>query len=127
MPLVTIALAKGKPAPYRKAIVDGIYGALRETFDVPENDLFMVVHEIDPANFFVSPTYFDIARSGDAVILQLTVSNTRPFAKKQALYRRIVARLRESPGVRPEDVFINLIEVVKENWSFGHGDAQYAT
>jgi hypothetical protein len=33
--------------------------------------------------------------------------------------------LAESPGVRPEDVMINLVEVLPENWSFGHGEAQY--
>ncbi len=59
-------------------------------------------------------------------LIQLTVSNTRPFAKKQALYKRIVERLTQAPGLRPEDIFINLVEVLPENWSFGHGDAQYA-
>jgi phenylpyruvate tautomerase PptA (4-oxalocrotonate tautomerase family) len=59
------------------------------------------------------------------VVIQLTVSNTRPVAQKQNLYRRIVERLGDNPGIRPEDVFINLVEVLPENWSFGHGEAQY--
>jgi phenylpyruvate tautomerase PptA (4-oxalocrotonate tautomerase family) len=54
------------------------------------------------------------------------VSNTRTVAQKQALYRRIVERLKKNPGLRPQDVFINLVEVAKENWSFGNGVAQYA-
>jgi phenylpyruvate tautomerase PptA (4-oxalocrotonate tautomerase family) len=58
-------------------------------------------------------------------MIQITVSNTRSVAQKQKLYRRIVERLSDSPGLRPEDVFINLVEVFPENRSFGHGEAQY--
>jgi 4-oxalocrotonate tautomerase len=70
--------------------------------------------------------YLGIERSGDLVIIQITVSNTRTVDQKKALFKRIAERLRSEPGLRPEDVFINLIEVEKENWSFGHGIAQYA-
>jgi 4-oxalocrotonate tautomerase len=45
---------------------------------------------------------------------------------KKALYKRIADLLAESVQVRPEDVLINLVEVPKENWSFGNGIAQYA-
>jgi len=61
------------------------------------------------------------------VLVQLTVSNTRTVEKKQALYRQIVENLAADPGVRPEDVFINLVEVLPANWSFGRGIAQYVT
>jgi len=69
--------------------------------------------------------YLGIERSDDLVMIQLTVSNTRARAQKQRLYRRIVERLTASPGLRPEDILINLVEVLPENWSFGHGEAQY--
>jgi len=60
------------------------------------------------------------------VIIQITANNTRNREQKQALYRRIVELLGDKPGVRSEDVFINLVEVLPENWSFGNGIAQYA-
>ncbi|NVO15810.1 MAG: tautomerase family protein [Rhodoplanes sp.] len=126
MPLTRVSLRRGKPAAYRKAILDGLYAAMHETFTVPEGDRFMLVSEHDADDFDYGPDYFGIHRSDDLVIIQLTVSNTRTFAQKQALFRRIVERLGENPGVRPEDVFINLVEVAAENWSFGYGDAQYA-
>ncbi|WP_439893186.1 tautomerase family protein (plasmid) [Ralstonia sp. 25C] len=125
MPLVQVSLRRGKPAAYHQAIFNGVYRALRETFNVPEDDRFMTVTEHDAGTFSVSPTYMNIQRSEDAVILQLTVSNTRTREQKQALYRRIVELLGDKPGIRPEDVFINLVEVLPENWSFGHGIAQY--
>lgn len=126
MPLVQVSLRRGKPAAYHQAIFDGVYRAMRETFNVPEDDRFMTLTEHDASTFSVSPTYFGIARSDDVVIIQITANNTRDLGQKQALYRRIVELLGDKPGIRPEDVFINLVEVLPENWSFGHGLAQYA-
>jgi phenylpyruvate tautomerase PptA (4-oxalocrotonate tautomerase family) len=126
MPLTRISLRRGKSAAYRQAILDGIYGALRETFDVPEENFFMLVSEHDVADFHCSPTYLGVARSDDLVVIQLTVNNTRTSVQKKALYRRIVDKLADNPGLRPEDVFIGLIETLPENWSLGYGLAQYA-
>jgi len=126
MPLVRISFRQGKPAPYRKAIAEGVYTALRETFNVPDEDRFFILSEHDEDSFIFSQTYMEIERSDDLVILQITVSNTRSFEQKKALFARIAAKLAQNPGLRPEDVFINLVEVVKENWSFGNGIAQYA-
>ena len=126
MPLVRVSLRKGKPATYRKAILDGIYRAMRETFEVPEEDRFMVINEHDEADFSYSKTYLGIARTDDLVLIQITANNTRTTEKKKAFYRQIVENLKADPGVRPEDVFINLVEVLPENWSFGNGVAQYA-
>ncbi len=125
MPLVRVSLRRGKPAAYRKAILDGIYQAMISTFNVPNEDRFMVINEHDEPDFSYSPTYFNIARTDDLILIQLTVSNTRNVEQKKALFRRIVENLKASPGVRPEDVFINLVEVDPANWSFGHGIAQY--
>jgi len=126
MPLIRISLRAGKPAGYRRAIADSIYEALRETFNVPENDFFATVTEHEQPDFIYDRNYFNIARTDDLVLIQMTVSNTRTVAQKKALYRGIAERLAKNPGLRPQDVFINLVEVAKENWSFGEGQAQYA-
>ena len=125
MPLVHVSLRRGKPAAYRQAILDGIYRALRATFDVPEEDRFMTITEYDEADFSYSRTYLGIDRTDDLVMIQLTVSNTRTVEQKKALFRQIAANLTADPGLRPEDILINLVEVVPANWSFGHGIAQY--
>ena len=126
MPLVRVSLRRGKPAAYRKAILDGIYSAMLSTFDVPEEDRFMVVNEHDETDFSYSPTYLGIERSDDLVMIQITANNTRTVEKKKAFFRQLVDNLAADPGVRPEDVLINLVEVLPENWSFGNGVAQYA-
>lgn len=126
MPLVRIALRRGKPAAYRKAIRDGVYLAMVESFGVPERDRFILVSEHDEDDFDVSPDYMDIQRSGDAVIIQITARNTRTTDQKMTFFAALVERLKADPGIRPEDVFISLIGVEKDDWSFGNGIAQYA-
>jgi 4-oxalocrotonate tautomerase len=126
MPLTRISLHAGKTPEYRKALTEGIQRSLVEIFKVPKDDVFMLITEHDAANLIYDRQYLNIERSDDFVAIQLTVTNSRTLEQKKALYKRIVDELAESPGVRREDVFINLVEVAKENWSFGNGVAQYA-
>lgn len=125
MPLLHVSLRAGKSEAYRQAIFDSLYRAMRETLDVAEGNQFMTISEHDPANFRYGHAY-GIARSDDLVFIQITVFNTRTVEQKKALFRRIAELLRESPGIRPEDVFVNLLEAAKENWSVGNGLAQFA-
>lgn len=126
MPLTHISLRAGKPEAYRQAIFDSLYRAMHETFNVPLDNQFMTIREHDAANFRYGASYLGIARSDDLVLIQMTVNNTRTVEQKKALFGRIAELLGESPGIRPEDVFVSLVEVAKENWSLGHGLAQYA-
>jgi 4-oxalocrotonate tautomerase len=126
MPLVRVALRQGKSAAYKQAIGDGIYQAMLETFGVPKEDRFVVVSEHAESEFQFSKTYLDIARTDDLVIIQITANNTRTVEQKKAFFARIAELLSQNPGLRKQDVFINLVEVAKENWSFGNGIAQYA-
>ncbi|SDC97539.1 Tautomerase enzyme [Variovorax sp. CF079] len=126
MPLTHVSLRAGKPEAYRQAIFDSLYRAMHETFNVPLDNQFMTIREHDAANFRYGASYLGIARSDDLVLVQMTVNNTRTVEQKKALFGRIAELLGESPGIRPEDVFVSLVEVAKENWSLGHGLAQYA-
>jgi 4-oxalocrotonate tautomerase len=110
MPLARISIPAGRSADYKKALTDGVLRALIDTFNVPKDDQFMIVTEHAAEDFIYHRSYLGIERSDGFVLIQLTVSNTRPL---------------ENPGIRREDVFINLLEVLPENWSFGNGEAQY--
>lgn len=125
MPLLHISMRAGKPPAYRQAILDGLYRAMREALNVPEDDAFMAITEHEPANFRCGNAY-GVARSDDALLIQITVFASRTTEQKKALYRRIADLLGESPGIRPEDVFVNVLDAPKENWSVGNGIAQFA-
>ena len=125
MPLVRISVRKGKPAQYRRGIGEAIHRALVDTIHVPQADRFQVLTEHEPGDLVYDPGYLGIARSNDIVIVQITISTGRTLAQKRALFRRIADNL-AALGLRREDAWINLVEVAKENWSFGLGEASYA-
>jgi 4-oxalocrotonate tautomerase len=126
MPLVRVSLRQGKPEPYRRAIGKAINRALLEAADVPPGDEFQMISEHEDAGLVYDPNYLDIQRDDDVVFIQITLNEGRSLVVKQALYAQIAALLAENPGIRKENVLINLVEVPKENWSFGNGEAQYA-
>jgi phenylpyruvate tautomerase PptA (4-oxalocrotonate tautomerase family) len=125
MPLVRIDLRKGKDAAYRQQVARVVYDAMLSV-GVPVNDRFEIVNEHDADNFQYDPDYLGIHRTDDLVIVQITWNEGRTVEQKKQLYKAIAEGLAKSPGVRKEDVFIGLVEVKKENWSFGNGEAQYA-
>jgi len=126
MPLVRIDLRAGKSTDYRRAIGDQVHRAMVETINVPSLDRFQVIAEHPAEGLIYDPTYLDIARTDDVIFIQIALNAGRTVEQKRALYERIAALLAENPGVRPQDVLINLVEVARENWSFGDGVAQYA-
>ena len=125
MPLVRIELRKGKDATYREEISRIVHEAL-VSVGVPKDDRFQLISEHEPPNLVFDPTYLGIRRTEDLVMIQITWNEGRTLEQKKALYKAIADNLAASLSLRREDVFISLIEVKRENWSFGNGIAQYA-
>jgi phenylpyruvate tautomerase PptA (4-oxalocrotonate tautomerase family) len=126
MPLVRISLASGKPAEYRAKLGDAVHRALVSAVGVPPLDRFQLICEHGAEDFVYDAFYLGIPRSTDLVIIQITLSEGRTLLQKRMLYRQISENLVAAVGLRPQDVWINLVEVAKENWSFGNGVASYA-
>jgi phenylpyruvate tautomerase PptA (4-oxalocrotonate tautomerase family) len=96
-----------------------------ETINVPPDDRFQVIQEHAPETLVADRRYLGIERSEDVVLIQITLNLGRTLEQKRALYRAIADKLAASPGLRREDVLISLVEVPKENWSFGNGEMSY--
>lgn len=126
MPLARIDIPAGKPKDYGRQIGDVVYDAMLATLNVPKDDRFQIIHEHTPDTLIIDPTYLGIARGPDAIVIQITLNEGRTTEIKRAFYKAVADGLAARVGLRREDVFINLIEVKKENWSFGNGEAQYA-
>jgi len=125
VPLVRISLMKGRPAGFGDKVGQIVYEAMRETIDVPDGDRFQIVTEHDRAGLIYDSHYLGIERSDGIVVIQMTITEGRSLEKKKALYKRIAERLNSELAIRIQDVFVNVVEVKKENWSFGNGVAQY--
>jgi 4-oxalocrotonate tautomerase len=126
MPLVQISLREGQSDAYRRAIGESVHRAMVDTINVPVLDRFQVITEHSPDSLIYDPTYLGIQRTDEVLFVQITLNAGRSTEQKRALYGRMAELLSQSPGVRPEDVLISLVEVARENWSFGNGQAQYA-
>lgn len=126
MPLARIDLVEGKSAEYRRTVGEVVYEAMVSALGAPKDDRFQIITEHPAADLIVDPTYLGIQRTPDCIVIQLTMNAGRTVEQKKAFYKQIADGLHERLGQRREDVFINLVEVSKENWSFGNGEAQYA-
>src|ERR1700761_3198070 len=126
MPLVRIDLQKGKDADYRQKAGRIVYEAMLATINMPKDDRFQVIAEHNTENFIFDPDYLGIHRTGELIMVQIFFNEGRTVEQKKALYKAIADGLSEGLGLRKEDVFITLVDVKKENWSFGNGIAQYA-
>lgn len=126
MPLTKISMRSGKSAEFKAILMEQAYLAMNEVFDVPKDDFFMTISEHDDESFRFGKDYLNIKRSDDLIIFQLTIAIGRTVAQKKNLYAAICERLVNALCIRPEDIFINLVETKPENWSFGMGKAQKA-
>lgn len=125
MPLVRVDVVEGKPQSYRQAIGMAVHEAMVATLNVPADDKFQVLSERPAGDIVADEQYLGIARSGDQVVIQVTLNSGRDLAMKQAFYAAVATKLVDL-GIRAEDILINLVEVDKIDWSFGNGVAQYA-
>lgn len=126
MPLVRIDVAAHTSSQTVATIGDVIYQALRSTASVPEHDNFQIVHR-HAENELVHPAagYLGVTYTKDLVFIQITWNEGRTTEVKKAFFKAVAEGIHERAGLRREDVFINLIETKRENWSFGNGDMHY--
>ncbi len=126
MPLVRISLMKGRAEGFGKKVGEIVYRAMVDTVNVPAKDNFQIITEHDKNSLIYDPSYLDIKRTNGIVFIQITLNEGRAVELKKAFYKAVAERLNKELGVHMEDVLISLVEVKKENWSFGNGVAQYA-
>ncbi len=126
MPIVRIDLIQGKSVEFRKTLGEIIYRAMREVINVPANDKFQIITEHTADELNVADNYLGNAYSKDIMLIQITLNAGRTDEMKKAFFKKIADDVHARLNVRRDDVVINLVEVAKENWSFGGGMAQYA-
>ena len=127
MPFVRIDLKRGKSEQYRKTLGEIVYSAMIDLINVPRDDKFQIITEHDSGDLNYAESYQGNHYSEDIVFIQITLNAGRSLELKKAFYKRIVDDFQNQLRGRPDDIVINLVEVAKENWSFGHGIAQYAS
>jgi 4-oxalocrotonate tautomerase len=125
MPLVRIDLVEGKSKEYCEKVGEIVYQTLVDILSAPKQDRFQVITEHRKGGLSFDRDYLGVHRSDECIFLQITLNSGRSIELKQSFYRALADSLHEGVKLRREDVFVNLVEVPKENWSYGNGEAQY--
>ncbi|AVW91236.1 tautomerase family protein [Celeribacter baekdonensis] len=121
MPIVRTAVKSGTPKEIKEKIVYGIHNALISGIGMPKDELFNLVQDYDPDDFFYSRTFNGIARSDNVILVEITMRRGRSDAMKTALYAAIVDNLKRDANVEPRDVLIFMHENDHSDWSVGNG------
>lgn len=127
MPFVRINLAKTASPEAVRAISDVVYDAMINVVNVPLHDKFQVITRHAPDELiYPEEGYLGVTYTPGIVFIQITWNTGRTVEVKKAFYRAVADGIHAKAGVRKEDVWISLVEVNRENWSFGNGEMQYA-
>lgn len=126
MPFVRASIHDAATDSELAAISDAIQTSLVDAFNVPAADRFQVITRHPAGEIVCTPEYLGIEHGDRVAFLQITVSEGRTVDMKKALFARLASSIAATGAVTADNVIISLIEVKKENWSFGNGLAQYA-
>jgi len=124
MPLVRIDLPQSIDAETARRIGETINQAMMDVINVPNGDKFQIIARHPPEGRNLTSEYLGIRYSDKLVLIQITLNQGRTLEQKKTFYRRVADDL-AGLGLRKQDVMINLVEVARENWSFGNGEMQY--
>jgi 4-oxalocrotonate tautomerase len=127
MPLVRIDISKTASRERIRDIGNAVYNAMIAVANVPPNDRFQVVTRHEPDEIiYPEEGYLGIDYTPDLIILQVTWVGGRSTEVKKKFYQLIADEIHAKQGVRKQDIWINLVDSGREDWSFGNGEMQYA-
>jgi phenylpyruvate tautomerase PptA (4-oxalocrotonate tautomerase family) len=127
MPLARIDLSKDAPPERVRVVSEAIYHAMVEVANVPLHDKFQVVTRHAPDEIiYPEEGYLGLNYTRDLIIIQVTWVGGRSVDVKKKFFHRIADEIHEKAHVRKEDIWINLVDTNREDWSFGDGEMQYA-
>jgi 4-oxalocrotonate tautomerase len=125
VPLVRIDVPDHLENGLESQIGDLVYDAMLESLKVPVDDKFQVLTRHAESQIVKPKSYLGIEYSDQLIIIQITLNEGRDTNVKKAFYAKVAHSLHSRLNIRKEDILISLVEVNKENWSFGDGEMQY--
>ena len=127
MPLVRINLSKSASAETVRTVSEVVYDAMINVANVPANDKFQIItRHADDELVYPAEGYLGVTYTPSIVFIQVTWNAGRTIEVKKAFYKAVAEGISTKAGIRIQDVFISLIDVAREDWSFGNGEMQYA-
>lgn len=121
MAIVRIDFSSKHPDGFAQAVASVVDTAMQEMLGVPAKENFVICQAHDAGTFLHANLAAE--RLADIVFVQITLNQGRSPELKSRFFASVTDSICAATAVRPEDVFINLVEVARENWSFGQRTA----
>ena len=125
MPFVRISLPKKLSRESKDKISISVHKSLIQEFNIPENDYFHIIEELESEQIKYPKKYLGIEHSSDIVYVQIIAGQGRTLEQKKRLYNEIAIQISSSTSITKNNVIIVLLENNgRENWSLGNGEIQ---
>ncbi|MBB3011300.1 phenylpyruvate tautomerase PptA (4-oxalocrotonate tautomerase family) [Cupriavidus alkaliphilus] len=106
---------------------DVVYASMIDVANVPQHDKFQIItRHADDELIYPAEGYLGIDYTPSIVFIQVTWNAGRSTEVKKAFYKAVAEGISRETGIRIQDVWISLVDVNREDWSFGNGEMQYA-
>ena len=125
MPFVRISLPKKLSQETKDNISTSVHHSLIQEFNIPADDYFHIIEELELRQIKFPEKYLGIAHSSDIVYIQIIAAQGRTLEQKRRLYNGIAERIALSTTITKNNIIIVLLENDgRQNWSFGNGEIQ---
>jgi len=105
-------------------VSNAIQQALRAELGTAPDELFQVIHILQPGQFRHARSLFGLNYSDDLIWLELRLIAGR-LAKRLGLLKALNDRTVDAAQISPDDLLITFFETAEKNISFGRGFAQW--
>lgn len=125
MPFVRISLPKKFSQETKNSISISVHYSLIQEFNIPQNDYFHIIEELEPQQIKFPENYLDITHTSDIVYIQIIAGQGRTLEQKRNLYKEIADQIASRTTITKNNIIIVLLENDgRQNWSFGNGEIQ---
>ncbi|WP_168798517.1 tautomerase family protein [Herbaspirillum sp. ST 5-3] len=119
MAIVRIDFSTTRSSAFGKTVAGVVDRVMSEILSVPARENFIVCQAHEEGMLLHDPENVSLDRLGKIVFIQITLNQGRTDELKEKFFAELTSRISAETGELPQNVFINLVEVTKTNWSFG--------
>jgi 4-oxalocrotonate tautomerase len=119
MAIVRIDFSQCQAEELGRQLAMAVNATMHQVLKVPPNENYLVCQRHPTGMLLHDPGTVQPERLARIVFIQITLNQGRSPELKAAFFSQLNRNVCNATGLQPEDVFVNLVEVARENWSFG--------
>lgn len=122
MAIVRVDFSTKQPAEFAPTVSRVINACMQQVLGVSPTENYIVCQAYPAEAILHAPDICSTERLEKIAFIQITLNQGRSAELKRKFFKQLGAELMETGYLKVEDMFINLVEVASENWSFGNSN-----